>query len=183
MFGAELELGQQALHPVEETEWVPGIFDLCHAARLAGYACIVVTNQAGIARGYYSEAEFIAYTQWMHAQFALRGTPLLATYFCPHHPTAGIGAYKVACDCRKPGPGMLEAARRQFEIEMSRSVLVGDKPSDMRAGQAAHVGNLFLLEAGEPPPRAPPEAPEGIVRCSSLAVVRRHFLGNGQRAY
>ena len=79
------------VHSAESTEWLPGIFELVAQAQLHGMVVIVVTNQAGIGRGYYSEDEFLAYTAWMHAQFAQRGTPLLATFWCPHHPDAGSG--------------------------------------------------------------------------------------------
>src|SRR5690606_24836828 len=95
------------VHAPERTDWVPGIFELVADAHARGYLPIVVTNQAGIGRGHYDEAAFLAYTGWVHAQFAQRGAPLLATFWCPHHPDAGIGGYRVACNCRKPEPGML----------------------------------------------------------------------------
>jgi D-glycero-D-manno-heptose 1,7-bisphosphate phosphatase len=153
------------VHTAAQTQWVPGIFELCAAARDAGYAPIVVTNQAGIARGYYTEAQFVAYTRWVHGQFAQRGVPLLATYYCPHHPQAGIGAYRVACDCRKPGPGMLLAAAKDFGLRLGECVLIGDMPSDLQAAAAAGVGTARLLAdlpprpatlfAGPPPPDNP----------------------------
>ncbi|MHB1271836.1 MAG: D-glycero-alpha-D-manno-heptose-1,7-bisphosphate 7-phosphatase [Rhodanobacter sp.] len=139
------------VHTAGQTQWVPGIFELCGVARDAGYALIVVTNQAGIARGYYTEAQFVAYTRWVHEQFALRGVPLLATYYCPHHPEAGTGVYRVACDCRKPGPGMLLAAAKDFDLRLGECVLIGDMPSDLQAAVAAGIGTARLL--GDLPPR------------------------------
>lgn len=136
---------------VERTDWVPGIFELCAVARDAGYVLIVVTNQAGIARGYYSEEEFLAYTRWMHAEFAARGTPLAATCYCPHHPQGVLQQYRLACACRKPGPGMILAAAHALDINLGESLLVGDKPSDMAAAEAAGLGRALLLSAHHEP--------------------------------
>lgn len=134
------------VHTPEQTDWVPGIFDLVALAHRQEVLVIVVTNQAGIGRGYYSEDEFLTYTAWMHAQFAQRGTPLLATFWCPHHPDAGSGEYRVECECRKPKPGMLRAAAERFEVDMRASWMIGDKPSDLEAAAAAGVGQRWLLE-------------------------------------
>lgn len=137
------------VHTAEATDWVPGIFELCRAAVAQGYVLIVVTNQAGIGRGLYTAQQFETYTRWMLDQFAQRGTPLLAVYHCPHHPTAGIGLYQQDCECRKPAPGMLAAAARDYAVDLQQSVLVGDKCSDMQAGRSAGVGRLVLLSSTE----------------------------------
>jgi len=134
------------VHTMAETEWVPGVFDFCQAAANQGYALVVVTNQAGIARGYYSEAQFRDYMAWVHAQFEDRGVPLLATWYCPHHPTAGVGDLKIDCGCRKPKPGMIVAACEMLGINPGESLLVGDQPSDLEAAQAAGVGSSFMID-------------------------------------
>lgn len=134
------------VHRVEDTDWLPGIFELVAQAHRSGFLVIVVTNQAGIGRGLYSEADFLAYTAWMHAQFAQRGTPLLATFWCPHHSDAGVGEYRISCDCRKPQPGMLIAAAERFALDMPASWMIGDKPSDLEAAAAAGVGQRILVE-------------------------------------
>jgi D-glycero-D-manno-heptose 1,7-bisphosphate phosphatase len=134
------------VHTAEQTEWVPGIFELVAQAHRQGLLVVVVTNQAGIGRGYYSEQEFLGYTAWVHAQFAQRGTPLLATFWCPHHPDGGIGPYRVACSCRKPEPGMLLAAGERFGLDMQASWMIGDKPSDLEAAVTAGVGHRWLFE-------------------------------------
>ncbi len=133
------------VHTPEETEWVPGIFDLCRSAILAGYGLVVVTNQAGIARGFYTKAQFVAYTEWMLMQFKERGIDILRVYYCPHHPTAGEGPYRVDCDCRKPRPGMMLAAAQDLGIDLAESVMLGDKGSDMQAARAAGIGTRLLL--------------------------------------
>ncbi|NOT87235.1 MAG: HAD family hydrolase [Lysobacter sp.] len=127
------------VHSKEQTEWVPGIFELVGAAASAGLICVVVTNQAGIARGYYDETQFRSYTEWMHGEFRDHGVPLLATYHCPHHPEAGPHA--TICACRKPAPGMLLAALRDFDIDPARSLMIGDKPGDIEAAVAAGIGH------------------------------------------
>lgn len=127
------------VHTPAQTDWVPGIFELLTAAAARGYLAIVVTNQAGIARGLYDEAAFLDYTAWMHRAFASRGTPLLATYWCPHHPEAGQGEYRVTCACRKPQPGMLQAALARFDLDAGTSFLLGDHDSDVLAAQRAGI--------------------------------------------
>lgn len=137
------------VHTAEGTHWVPGIFELARAAHDAGYLIIVVTNQAGIARGYYSEEDFIAYTRWLHAEFERRGAPLCATYYCPHHPSAGIGSLRTDCSCRKPGIGMLQSAVKDWGLDLSTSVLVGDSLTDIQAADAARIPLAFLCAGGD----------------------------------
>jgi D-glycero-D-manno-heptose 1,7-bisphosphate phosphatase len=136
------------VHTPEQTQWIPGIFDFCREAAGDGFALVVVTNQAGIARGYYTEAQFLDYTHWVHAEFARRGVPLLATYFCPHHPTEGQGTYRRDCECRKPKPGMLLRAIEEFSLLPSASKLIGDKESDLMAGSNAGIGECRYFPGG-----------------------------------
>jgi len=137
------------VHTPAQTQWLPGIFEYVAGAVRAGYAPVVVTNQAGIARGYYDQAQFLDYTRWVHEQFAAQGAPLLATFYCPHHPDAGQGEWRVACACRKPAPGMLLAAAESLGIDLSNSIMVGDTNADVEAARAAGVGRVRLL-AGPP---------------------------------
>lgn len=136
----------------DRTQWVPGIFELCALARDAGYVLLVVTNQAGIARGYYNEADFLEYTRWMHGEFSARNVNILATIYCPHHPTAGLGPWRVECGCRKPAPGMLTFAGDTFGLDLDKSAMVGDKESDLIAAAGAGVARGFLIDSGNPSP-------------------------------
>ncbi|WP_109478935.1 D-glycero-beta-D-manno-heptose 1,7-bisphosphate 7-phosphatase [Paraburkholderia sp. C35] len=133
------------LHRKEDCVFLPGIFELVRRARRAGFDVFVVTNQAGIARGYYTEETFAGFTEWMLEQFAQEGAPITQVYYCPHHPDAGIGSYKIACECRKPQPGMLLKAAREHDVDLSASVMVGDSLTDMQAARAAGVKHRFLL--------------------------------------
>jgi D-glycero-D-manno-heptose 1,7-bisphosphate phosphatase len=135
------------VHRPEQTEWVPGIFELCAAAKRLGYELVVVTNQAGIARGYYGEAEFAEYSRWLREQFAARGLEILAIYHCPHHPTEGLGQLRTHCDCRKPKPGMILRAQRELDLDLASSALIGDNMSDIQAGRAAGVGHCQQIGA------------------------------------
>lgn len=133
------------VHTPEEFEFVDGIFDLVVCANRGGYLVVVVTNQAGIGRGYYSESDFHALTNWMKARFAELGGTIDAVYFCPDHPEHGIGEYRRASEFRKPAPGMLMWAQSELGIDLERSIFIGDKSTDMAAGCAAGVGTLLHL--------------------------------------
>jgi D-glycero-D-manno-heptose 1,7-bisphosphate phosphatase len=108
-----------------------------------GYLLVVVTNQSGIGRGYYTEADFCALTESMRGHLSREGVDLSGVYFCPHHTEATIAEYRMACDCRKPEPGMLLRAAQELNIDLSRSVMVGDKSSDMIAAQRAGITQRF----------------------------------------
>jgi D-glycero-D-manno-heptose 1,7-bisphosphate phosphatase len=130
----------------EDFEFVPGIFELCRSAQRLGLLPIVITNQAGIGRGLYSEEDFQTLTRWMLSEFDSRGVHLGRVYHCPYHPTEGIGEYRRESFDRKPHPGMILRARDDFALDLERSLLIGDKDSDIAAGRAAGVGfNLRLV--------------------------------------
>jgi D-glycero-D-manno-heptose 1,7-bisphosphate phosphatase len=158
------------VHRIADFAFVPGT--LAAAAELAhrGLLLVVVTNQAGIARGYYGEDDFARLTHWMEGRFAEAGAPLAAVYHCPHHATEGQGALRVACACRKPAPGMFHAAARDLHVDLARSVVFGDKCDDMRAGSAAGVGLRVLLgkDGLAAPAEACADAPPSL-RFASLA--------------
>ncbi|QDT29223.1 D-glycero-alpha-D-manno-heptose-1,7-bisphosphate 7-phosphatase [Gimesia panareensis] len=136
------------LHRIEDCEFVAGLFDLCRAASQAGYRLIIVTNQSGIARGYFNEAQFLSLMDWVRLQFSRQNAPLLDVFYCPHHPTQGVGQYKTKCLCRKPHPQMLFDAARKHDLDLQESIIVGDKLSDIQAGRAAHVKKTVLVGTG-----------------------------------
>lgn len=132
----------------ERTDFIEGIFDLCRSATTRGWLVVVVTNQAGIARGHYTERQFLDYMDWVRSEFRKHGAQIDAVYYCPHHPVHGLGKYHVDCDCRKPKPGMILAAQRDLGLDLAGSVFVGDNVSDMAAGAAAGVGACVNVQAG-----------------------------------
>jgi D-glycero-D-manno-heptose 1,7-bisphosphate phosphatase len=125
---------------VEKFLFIDGIFDVCRAARRLGYLLIVVTNQAGIGRGYYSEQDFSLLSKWMCEQFVAEGAPIMDVLFCPYHPEYGVGDYKKDSFDRKPNPGMLLQAAEKYGLDLHRSIMIGDKDSDMQAAKNAGVG-------------------------------------------
>jgi D-glycero-D-manno-heptose 1,7-bisphosphate phosphatase len=133
------------VHKKEDFHFIDGIFELVAAAKQAGYLVVVVTNQAGIGRGLYSEREFHELMAWVGEQFASRGGKIDAVYFCPYHPEHGVGEYRRESNNRKPAPGMLLQAAADLDIDLAHSIMVGDKSSDMEAGFAAGLGTLLCL--------------------------------------
>lgn len=138
------------VHRTDEFEFIDGVFEACRAAKDLGYKLVIITNQAGIARGLYSEADFHALTEWMLERFSEQGIAIDGVYFCPHHPTAGVGHYLRECECRKPQPGLITRAAKELDIDLERSALVGDKISDIEAGLRAGVGTCILVRSGHP---------------------------------
>lgn len=124
--------------------FIDGIFNLCQQAKQHGYLLIVVTNQAGIGRGYYTEDDFAKLTEWMCNEFRQHQAEIDRVYHCPSHPEHGIGAYKIDSPNRKPAPGMILQAAQDFDIDLTRSVLLGDKESDIAAGLHAGIGINLL---------------------------------------
>jgi len=126
-----------------EFGFTPGMPQAIKLLNDVGWLVVVITNQAGIGRGKYTEAEFEQFSAWIDDRLAEGGAHVDAVYHCPHHPTAGVGEYRVACDCRKPGPGMLLAAIAEWEPDVERSFLLGDKESDVQAAEAAGVRGVL----------------------------------------
>lgn len=132
------------MHTPDRFEWVEGAIAAVKRANDAGALVIVVTNQAGIARGYYDAPQFEALMHWINARLAEHGAHLDGWYHCPHHPTAGDGELTRACDCRKPAPGLLLRAQIEWGFDPKAAVMIGDKPGDVEAAhQAGMHGRLF----------------------------------------
>ncbi|MGC1872074.1 MAG: HAD family hydrolase [Acidobacteriaceae bacterium] len=138
------------LYRPDQVEFTPGIFDLCRRAQALGYALIIITNQSGIARQLYSETDFHSLMNWMTEEFSREHVKIEGYYFCPHHPEYGVGPYRRECEDRKPQPGMILKASSDHNIDLGRSVLVGDRCSDIQAGAAAGIPSLILLRGTEP---------------------------------
>ncbi len=133
----------------QEFEFVAGVFDACKKFTDDGYEIVVVTNQSGIGRGYYSEQDFNNLTAWMKDEFKRHGVPILAVYFCPHHPTKAQASYLQECDCRKPAPGMLLQAITEHDIDPKKSIMVGDKLGDLIAAERASIATRVLVRSGQ----------------------------------
>lgn len=134
---------------VDEFEYIDGVFEATKLFKELGYLLVLVTNQSGIARGYYSEKEFLTLTEWMDWNFVDQGVEFDGVYYCPHHPEGSVEKYAQVCDCRKPAPGMFISAQEELDIDMSRSVMIGDKADDMKAAISAGVKTKILVRSGK----------------------------------
>jgi D-glycero-D-manno-heptose 1,7-bisphosphate phosphatase len=129
------------LFKVEDFMFRDGIFELVEAFFTKGYLIFVVTNQSGIARGYYAEEEYQYLTAWMVGQFRKKGIIIAKVYHCPHHPDI-----TGACACRKPEPGMLLMAIDEYGLDPSSCVMIGDRELDLEAGRRAGIGQIYKVK-------------------------------------
>jgi D-glycero-D-manno-heptose 1,7-bisphosphate phosphatase len=128
----------------EQVRPIPGAADAVRQLNAAGVLVVVVTNQAGVARGYFPERRVAEAHERLSALLAEAGARVDAYFYCPHHPTEGVGAYRAECACRKPKPGMLLTAARELDIDLGRSWMIGDKPDDAEAGLAAGCRTILV---------------------------------------
>ena len=135
-----INIEKDYLYKVEDFEFIDGIIDLCKYYESNGYVILVVTNQSGIARNYYTQADFSLLTYWMIEKFASYGVSISQVYHCPHHPSISG-----KCSCRKPKPGMLLEAQKHFDIDFKNSIIIGDKERDIEAGLAVGITESYLF--------------------------------------
>jgi D-glycero-D-manno-heptose 1,7-bisphosphate phosphatase len=132
------------LSRAEQVQLIPGAADAVRRVNEAGARVVVVTNQAGVARGYFPEGRVAEVHAHLSAMLSEHGAKVDAFYHCPHHATEGVGEFRVDCDCRKPKPGMLLAAARDLGLDLSRSWMIGDKVCDLRAGAAVGCRTVLV---------------------------------------
>lgn len=132
------------LHRPEDLRLLPGVPAALRRLKEAGFKLVVVTNQAGVARGYYTEEDVKILHRYMNQCLKEQGAEIDAFYYCPHHPEHGIGPYKVKCNCRKPGTGMFEMADRDFHVDREHSYMIGDKLLDVEAGKNFGLTSILV---------------------------------------
>ena len=142
-----LNVERNYLYKIEEFQWQTDAVAAIKLLQAQDYRIIVVTNQSGVARGYYNEADVSKLHNYMQAQLELQQTRIDAFYYCPHLPDASRAEYAQECDCRKPGPGMILKAMQEHEVLKEQSFLIGDKESDLQAAQAAGIRG-YLYQQG-----------------------------------
>ena len=130
---------------LERFKFRPYIFELVQKANDLNYLVIVITNQSGIGRGFYSEKDFHKLNFWMIKKFEINNCKINDVFYCPYHPQKGIGKYRRESFDRKPSPGMIKKAFEKYSININSSILVGDKPSDIEAGKLAGMTKLYLI--------------------------------------
>ncbi|HBO37114.1 MAG TPA: D-glycero-beta-D-manno-heptose-1,7-bisphosphate 7-phosphatase [Pasteurellaceae bacterium] len=144
-----LNIDHGYVHEIDDFQFIDGSIEALKKLKEMDYLLVLVTNQSGIARGYFSEKQFLALTEWMDWSLADRGIDLDGIYYCPHH-VDGLGEYKQDCDCRKPKSGMLLKAIKELNIDPTQSFMVGDKIEDLQAGIGAKVQYNILVKTGKP---------------------------------
>lgn len=140
-----INVEKKYVYKPEEIEFENGSLEAIAKLNSAGYKVIVITNQAGIARGYYTEEDVDRLHQWINSELAKYGAHIDRFYYCPHHPEHGIGIYKKICFCRKPRIGLIKQAINEFNINVQKSFLVGDRETDIYAGLAAGLKSILVL--------------------------------------
>jgi D,D-heptose 1,7-bisphosphate phosphatase len=131
----------------KDFKFVPGAVYAMRALKQAGFVLVVVTNQSGIARGYYTEDQYQALNFTMKQALAEAGAAVEAVYHCPHHPSVAVAGLSGDCECRKPAPGMIFRAARELKLSLPKSILIGDKPSDIQAARAAGIGRAYIVQS------------------------------------
>ena len=129
------------LYKIDDFEFIDGIFQTCLYFQNLGYKIIIITNQSGISRGYYSESDYHLVTEWMLSQFAKNNINILDIFHCPHGPNS-------SCKCRKPMPGMFLNAKTKHNIDMTNSWMIGDKEVDVTAANASGIKSTILVRTG-----------------------------------
>ena len=128
---------------IDQFVFFEDVFDVCRYFQKKNYLIIIITNQSGIARGYYTEHDFQTLTKWMLSEFTKNKIKISAVYHCPHHPD-----FNGKCNCRKPNIGMITKAKNKFNLNLANSILVGDKDTDIKAAISAGIGNKYLVSTG-----------------------------------
>ena len=127
------------------------IFNLCHLLQEKGFRIFIITNQSGIGRGYYTIEAFQDLTDWMLDVFKDNNVLISKVYYCPHHPLEAKNGFKKDCQCRKPNPGMIFQAQKEYNLNLKECILIGDKESDIQAGINAGIRNNYLINNDKKP--------------------------------
>lgn len=138
-----INVEKEYLYQIAEFEFIPGVVDAVRLLNEAGFLVVVVTNQSGVARGYYTEEDVENLHRHVAGELKKSGARVDAWLYCPHHPD-GRGSYSLPCNCRKPLPGMLKEAAMRFDIDLAGSVMIGDKLADISAGLAVGCRTILV---------------------------------------
>jgi D-glycero-D-manno-heptose 1,7-bisphosphate phosphatase len=144
-----LNVDRGYVHRPEQLEFIAGAAQAVRLLNDAGYRVVVVTNQSGIARGFYDEAALHRFHAHMRERLAAHGARIDALYYCPHHPQGAVPRFAIVCDCRKPKTGMLEQAARDDPVDRARSFMIGDKDDDLAAAAAFGIRGIKFDPAKE----------------------------------
>jgi D-glycero-D-manno-heptose 1,7-bisphosphate phosphatase len=155
------------LYKIEDFEFIPGAQEAIKKLKEAGFVVIVVSNQSGVARGYFDEDAVNQLHRHIQGELMDHSTSIDDFYFCPHHPDKGLGAYRLDCNCRKGKPGMLLQAALEHDLDLQHSFMVGDKLADIVAGERAGCKSILVLTGYGATTALKPEA-AAVEKCLDL---------------
>ena len=172
-----INLDRHYLHKIEDFEFIPGALQAIKTLKKAGYLVVVVTNQSGVARGYFNMDDVTRLHGHIQQELAVAGTGIDAFYVCPHHLEKGLGEFRKECDCRKGRPGLLFQASADLDIDLQRSFMVGDKIADIEAGENAGCQPILVLTGYGQESRLRIDENRAII-CADLASAVGVILGH-----
>lgn len=172
-----INIEKDYLWRIEDFEFIPGAPEAIRSLNEAGFAVVVVSNQSGVARGYFGIPEVERLHAHMIRELQRQGARIDGVYFCPHHPEQGAGAFRVDCQCRKGRPGMLLQAAHELGLDLAASYMVGDKWADVEAGRSAGCRSL-LVRTGHGEAQLRSRAPGDVPVFDSLPEAVDHILGD-----
>lgn len=152
----------------EDVELIPGIIEALQKIHEAGYLAVAVSNQSGIARGYFTMEDLAKVEEKIDSLLAEKGEKIDKWYYCPHHPKGKVAEYAVECSCRKPAPGMILEAVKDLNIDVKGSFIIGDKLSDIKSGIRAGVKGYAKVATGHGSEEEKEEAPPDMIRSDSI---------------
>lgn len=133
------------LYKIEDCRFIPGALEAIALLAKTDYKIIIITGQSGIGRGYYTEEDYFILMEYMATKISEAGGRIDASYFCPHHPEKAIGKYKIDCNCRKPKISLVEQAKTEFDLDLNKCWMIGDKTDDIKAGENAGCKTILVL--------------------------------------
>jgi len=136
------------VHRIEDFVYLDGAVDGLRALQDMGFLLVIITNQSGIARGYYKEEDYLDLESWLLSDLRRKGVSIAGSYYCPHHPQGSVAAYRRSCGCRKPGTALFYQAAKDLRIDFSRSIAIGDKPRDLGICQETKAAGILLSQHG-----------------------------------
>lgn len=141
-----INIDKQYLYKVSDFEYINGAVEGLKELADMGFILVVITNQSGIARGYYTEEDYMQLTKWMENDMENKGVSISKSYFCPHLPEGRVPKYAIVCDCRKPRTDLFWRAAKDLNIDMDRSYAIGDKERDLAICRESGVKGILLSE-------------------------------------
>jgi D-glycero-D-manno-heptose 1,7-bisphosphate phosphatase len=166
-----INVDKKYVHNISDFEFIPGVITAMSSLQVAGYMLVIITNQSGIARGYYSEHQIQILNEWLRKTLLTQNILISGIYYCPHHPEASIARYRKDCDCRKPKLGLFYQAVEELAIDLDHSYTIGDRMRDLAICEASGCKGYLIGDIEHPL-----DLPANIKIKPSLAMAAKSIL-------